>query len=153
MNTLRQKAKEKRKFLPSDLEIKNFKDIEDYLQQLLDFPIDSTEGLKSWLLMRSELDSVIEEDKAWLYIRQSCYTDNKEYAKAFAEFVQEIDQRYTSLSHQLDIKINDYCASNSYPPEYEIFVRSMRRQIELFREENVKIQTELEVEDEPMEVL
>ncbi len=148
MNKLRKKAKEKRNFLPVDLEIKKFKNIENYIQQLLDAPIDSSEELRNWLLKRSELDSVIEEDKAWLYIHQSCFTENTDYAKAFAKFVQEIDPRYATLSHQLDIKINDYCSSNCYPPEFEVFIRSMRRQIELFREENTKIQTDLEVEEQ-----
>ncbi len=148
MNILRQKAKENRIFLPVDIEISSFKDIEKYIQDLLLAPLRSVDDLKKWLAKRSELDSVIEEDKAWLYIHQSCHTNNKEYAKAFADFVEEIDQRYAIHSHQLNTKINDYCSTNPYPPEFEVFIRSIRRQIEIFNEENTEILARLEVEEQ-----
>ncbi len=148
MNLLRQKAKENRKFLSPDLEIKSFRDIEKYIQELLHTTINTPDELKTWLLKRSELDSVIEEDKAWLYIHQSCHTGNKEYAEAFAKFVQGINQRYATVSHQLNVKINDFCSHNSYPSEYEVFIRSIRRQIELYNEENTILQSELEVEEQ-----
>jgi len=148
MNLLRQKAKENRKFLPPDLEIRSFRDIEKYIQELLHTTINTPDELATWLLKRSEFDSVIEEDKAWLYIYQSCHTGNKEYAEAFAKFVEDIDQRYAKVSQQLNVKINDFCSHNSYPEEYEVFVRNIRRQIELYNEENTILQSELEVEEQ-----
>lgn len=122
MNLLRRKAKEKRKFLSAKLEIRSFADIENYIQELISTPITSSDDLRIWLARRSELDSVIEEDKAWLYIQQSCHTNNKEYAESFANFIQEIDQQYAVVSDQLNNKLNDYCSSNNHPHEYEIFL-------------------------------
>jgi oligoendopeptidase F len=148
MNLLRQQAKKNRKFLPPDLEIRSFQDIEKYIQELLNIPINTTDELTTWLLKRSEFDSVIEEDKAWLYIHQSCHTGNKEYAEAFARFVRNIDQRYATVSHQLNVKINNFCSHNRYPAEFEVFVRNIRRQIELYNEANTILQSELEVEEQ-----
>lgn len=148
MNKLRQRAISQRKFLPIDLKIKSFQDIDQYITELLNKSINSIAELRNWLVKRSELDAVVEEDKAWLYIHQSCFTENKEYAEAFAKFVREVDEEYSKLSHRLNIKINEFCKSNSYPPEFEVFMRGVRRQIELYNEENIRIQTELEVEEQ-----
>ncbi|MBA7517647.1 hypothetical protein ES705_09701 [subsurface metagenome] len=148
MNILRQQAKEKRKFLPRNLKIKSFQNIKPYVEELLKASISSISDLKYWLLKKSELDSVIEEDKAWLYIKQSCYTDVKEYADTFADFVRNIDQQYAIVTHRLNEKLMDFCISNPYPPEYEVFIRGVKRQIELYNEKNTKLQAELEVEEQ-----
>jgi oligoendopeptidase F len=148
MNKIRKQARENRRFLPPGLEIRNFQDIERYIKELTEEPVGSANALKNWLLKRSELESVLEEDKAWLYINQSCHTDNETHAKAFSGFVREIDQQYARFSHRLNLKLYDYCLHSLYPPEYDIFVRAVRREIELYREENIPLMTELEVEEQ-----
>ena len=142
MNQHREKVKQSRKFIPSDLKIKNWSDLGPYTQQLSDTSLVTQRNLDTWLLLRSELDSILEEEKAWLYINQSCHTEKKEYSDAFTEFVREIDERYSHLTNTLNQKLIEYCAQKKYPEEYEIFIRGIRMQTEIFREENIPLQTE-----------
>lgn len=148
MNQIREKANAQRLFLSKELVIRSWLDIESYVNQLIQSSIHTEEELQTWLTRRSELDAVIEEDKAWLYILQSCHTHNKKYSKAFAQFVSEVEEPFTKASNQLNQKLLDYCKENDYPEHFEIFIRSMRKQTEIFREENVKLQAELEVEEQ-----
>ena len=148
MPGIRKSAIAKRKFLARDFVIRSWKDIEPYVNHLSDFKITGNDSLREWLGKRSELDTIVEEDKAWLYIRQSCYTDKKEYADAFTNFVGEIEEPFSHAGNQLNQKLLDYCRDHEYPESYEIFIRSIRRQVEIFREENVKLLAELEVEEQ-----
>ncbi len=148
MNHYREKVKRNRKFIPSDLKIEKWSDLSKYTRQLSETTLLTSDNLESWLLLRSELDSILEEEKAWLYIQQSCHTNNSEYADAFNDFVREIDEKYAHLMNSLNQKLIDFCKQNSYPVEYEIFIRGIRKQTEIFREENVKLLSELEIEEQ-----
>ncbi|MBN1951483.1 MAG: M3 family oligoendopeptidase [Bacteroidales bacterium] len=148
MNRIRAKAAENRSFLPKDLILLTWGDIEPYVTELQEASLDTEDDLHSWLKKRSELDAVIEEDKAWLYIRQSCHTDNPEYASAFGKFLSEVEEPYAIAGNQLDKKLLAYCSHSPYPDKYEIFLRNMRMQTEIFRTENVSIQARLEAEEQ-----
>lgn len=148
MNRIRNKAKAKREFLPQELLIRSWSDVEIFLNQLENTSLDTEDDLHTWLKKRSELDAVIEEDKAWLYINQSCHTDKPEHAKAFAKFINEVEEHYSIADNRLNQKLLDYCEKSSYPDSYEIFIRSIRKQTEIFREENVALQSELELEEQ-----
>jgi oligoendopeptidase F len=148
MTILREKAIARRKFLPVDLVVTCWTDLEPYALRLLDFKLSGVSDLENWLKMRSEFDSVLEEDKAWLFIKQSSDTSNSLHADAFSEFVKNIEEKYAMLSNQLNEKLIDFCSRNNYPAEYEIFIRTVKRQIEIFRDENVSIQSALEVEEQ-----
>lgn len=148
MNKLREEQKQKRSFLPPDLTITKWDDISPYIDKLLKTPINNSSELKTWLDKRSELEAILEEDKAWLYIQQSCHTNNESYAQAFSKFVTEIDQKLSSYINRLNTKLVEYCKKNEYLPEYEIFLRGIRKEIEIFREENVSVHTELEIEEQ-----
>lgn len=148
MNQHREKVKQSRKFIPSDLKIKKWDDLAQFAQQLSEATLKTQSHLESWLLLRSELDSILEEEKAWLYINQSCYTNNKAFSDAFTEFIREFDENYALLTNTLNQKLIEYCTHNTYSDDYEIFIRGIRKQTEIFREENVKLLSELEIEEQ-----
>ena len=148
MNKLRESTRYQRSYLPVNLVVNSWTDIEPFAKKLLKSPISSTEDLKKWLQDRSEFDAVLEEEKAWLYIRQSCHTDNGEYAESFNRFVTDVDQNYSLIANELDKKLIGFCANNSYPEEYEIFIRSIKLKLKIFSEANVALQSELEVEEQ-----
>ncbi|MBN1598253.1 MAG: M3 family oligoendopeptidase [Bacteroidales bacterium] len=148
MNKLREHRKQTRKFLPAELSVNNWPDIEPYINELLGTEIKTLSDLDNWLTKRSEVEAVLEEDKAWLYINQSCHTDNHEYAEAFSNFVHEIDQRLSVAVNQLNKKLIEYCEAESCPAEYEIFLKGIEKDIELFRDENIPVQAELEIKEQ-----
>jgi oligoendopeptidase F len=148
MNRIREQAVSQRKFLSKQLIVRSWKDVEPYFLELLAMPIADAVELDGWLSRRSELDSVLEEEKAWLFIRQSCHTDNAEYARAFSDYIGDIEEQYSLVTHRLNQKLLSICHTVTCPDRYEIFIRTIRKQTEIFREKNVKIQTELEIEEQ-----
>jgi oligoendopeptidase F len=115
---------------------------------LLQRSLSSVTDLKTWFQDRSELESVISEDMAWRYIRMTCYTENESYLKAYQDFVQNIQPRVAPVADQLNKKAADCPFVNELVKVkgYDIMIRSLKKDIEIFREENVPLYTEINTE-------
>ena len=137
-----------RKFLPEDFKLTSWEDLKPYFDDLLNRGLNSLEDLKKWLSDRSELESIISEDLAWRYIRMTCYTENREYAKRYQDFVQNIQPQIAPVSDQLNRKAaaSEFLDSLAKGEGYDIMVRNLRKEIEIFREENVPLFTEITTE-------
>ena len=88
-----------RTFLPEDLSIKNWAQIETYFEDLNTRAIDSVEDLKKWMQDRSELEAVLEENMAWRYIKMNIDTTDPELQKSFQFFVQNISPKIAPYAH------------------------------------------------------
>src|SRR5687767_5566444 len=93
-----------RKFLPENFTVTSWEVLKPYFDDLLHRKIGSLSELKKWFLDRSELESVISEDMAWRYIRMTCYTENKDYLKAYQDFIQNIQPEIAPVADQLNKK-------------------------------------------------
>ncbi|MEI9922112.1 MAG: M3 family oligoendopeptidase [Bacteroidota bacterium] len=137
-----------RHFLPSDFKITTWDNLKSYFEDLLARPVNSAADLEKWLSDRSELESVVSEDMGWRYIRMTCYTDNKEYNDAYADFVQNIQPHIAPLSDQLNKKAMEskYLDSLSSKDGYSMMIRNMKKEIDIFRDANVPLFTEINTE-------
>ena len=98
------------------------------------------------MLDRSELEAVLEEDFAWRYIKMTCNTTDEEILKSFEDFATNIEPQLATYSNILNQKIVDCKFLNELPiSEYEIYIRSLKNQLALFREVNVPIFTALQL--------
>lgn len=136
----------KRQFLPQELTIQTKEDILPFFQQLLDRDITSAEEFKQFLKDVSEIDSAISEDMAWRYIRMTCDTSNKEHEASYLTFVQEIQPHLAPFEDQINKKIvgSPFIDSLKSDKAYFIYFRSLEGAVELFREENIPIQADLQ---------
>src|SRR5918993_4522094 len=82
-----------RKFVPADLKLQSFADVEPLYRELLDRPIASPAELERWLANFSELASVVAEVGTRRYIAKSCHTDDPAIEKTYMQFVEEIEPR------------------------------------------------------------
>jgi oligoendopeptidase F len=141
MNT----AKHRRIFVDENLLINSFDSIAHYLDNLIKRNIDSTDALKKWLKDKSELEAVIEEDMAWRYIRMSIDTTNKEFSESYNFFVSEIQPKLAPYDDQLNQKLINcpYHKELEKEAAYAIYFRGVKTQLELYREENIPIQSYL----------
>ncbi len=133
-----------RTFVPQDLKIEQFADVEPLYRELLDRPIDSPAALERWLCDLSELASVVDEFGTRRYIEKSCHTDDDAIEKAYMRFVEEIEPETKPLFFKLQKKFLD--SAHRAPlndPRYAMLARTWRPDVELFREENVPLQTDL----------
>ncbi|MEY4992086.1 MAG: hypothetical protein RI948_963 [Bacteroidota bacterium] len=136
-----------RQFLPEDLAITDFKVLAPFFHDLLQRPVLTLQDFDKWLQDRSELDAVLEEDLAWRYIRMSINTQDELLRDAYNYFVTQIQPELAPLEDQLNQKLMalpflEQRADNAH----QIYFRSVRTALELYREENIALEAALNEE-------
>ena len=135
-----------RHFLPKDLVVDKWETIEPYFKELLEREINSKETLERWLKDTSELEAVISEDACWRQIKMTCDTTDKSLEEAFNFFCMEIQPMIQPYADALNKKlINSPFTKELEPTKYFTYLRSIKKSIELFRKENIQLQSELAV--------
>ena len=138
-----------REYLPEKLEVSDWQVVESYFHELLSRKMLGFDDLKKWLRNRSELESFLQEELGWRYIRMSCDTANEEYSAAFNFFVGEIQPKIAPLSHQLDqFLLRNAFLSELIGRQYEILLRQVKKRVEIFREANVLLFAELQQKEQ-----
>lgn len=140
--------KTKRNYLPENLNI-DWETLEPIFNELLNRTLHSAAELEKWLKDKSELEAALEEDFAWRYIKMSCDTANEDLVKSFQYFATEIEPKIAPISNELNKKL----VSSAFVDEldkdkYFVYLRSVKKALELFREENIPLQTQLQVEQQ-----
>ncbi|HEX8517080.1 MAG TPA: M3 family oligoendopeptidase [Bacteroidia bacterium] len=133
-----------RRFLPQDLIIDTWERIEPFFKDLMERKISSVEGLEKWLKDRSELEAIISEEMAWRYIRMTCDTTDKVLTDSFNYFVSEIEPHIAPYNNELNKKLvtNEF-VSKLNKPEYNIYLRGVKKALEIYREENIPLNTKI----------
>ena len=140
--------KKEKKYIPENLEIK-WENLEPIFTELQNRAINLVEDLEQWLRDRSELEAALEEDFAWRYIRMTCDTTNEDLLQSFQYFATEIEPKIAPLNNELNKKLMDSPFKDQLNEEkYFILLRGIKKSLELFREENIPLQTELQVEQQ-----
>lgn len=134
---------QERVFVPKHADLNDAEVVAELYQKLIDRTIGSTEELEKFLTDRNELDAAINQKKAVAFINMTCQTDNQERAEAYKKFTETIEPVVKSMSDVLDKKFLK--AQEKYPLDedrYNVYIRNIRCNAELFSEDNVKLQTE-----------
>lgn len=135
-----------RHFLPADFKVMDWKSLEPYFKDLLERKINSLQDLEKWLQDSSELEAIVGEDANWRQIRMTCDTENKELEQAFTYFVMEIQPHIQSYADKLNKKLMDSPFTNELDHDkYFTYLRNIKKNIDLFREENIPLNSELSV--------
>ena len=135
-----------RHFVPQNFTVNNWESLEPYFKDLLEKNIDTKERLEQWLKDQSELEALINEDACWRQIKMTCDTKNKALEEAFNFFCMEIQPRIQPYADALNKKLVNHPLTAELDPEkYFTYLRTIRKSIELFREENIPLQAELAV--------
>ena len=138
-----------RRFLPDKLKITSWEVIAPYFNQLLQKEIQSKSELENWLKDRSELEAFVSEDLAWRYVRMTCNTEDKSLEEAYLFFVNEIEPQIAPLNDQLNRKLMACPFLNELDQQkYFVYLRGIKKEIEIFREENVPLQAEIATESQ-----
>ena len=133
-----------RKYVPEDLDVSDVAALEKFYRELMDRPIRSVYELRSWLGDFSELASVVDEFGSRRYIDSSCHTDDPAIKARFLQFVQEVEPKIKPLAFELQKKfLASPFASDLAIPGLDIMARQWAADVEIFRDENVPIETEI----------
>jgi oligoendopeptidase F len=135
-----------RHFVQKDFTVTDWQNLEPFFKDLLERNIDTKADLEKWLLDQSELEALVNEDACWRQIKMTCDTENKTLEEAFTFFCMEIQPKIQPYADALNKKLVNHPLTKELDEEkYFTYLRSMRKSIELFREENIPIQAELSV--------
>ncbi|HEY1167107.1 MAG TPA: M3 family oligoendopeptidase [Chitinophaga sp.] len=146
MNTLNANIEKlPRKFLPENFTVTTWDALQPYYEALKERPINNAGELEQWLRDVSELEAVVSEDACWRQIRMTCDTTSKELEESFTYFFMEIQPKLQPYADALNRKLLDSPFTKELGSEFETYLRSVRKQVKLFREENVPLLAELSV--------
>lgn len=135
-----------RSFLPADYKVTDWNSLEPYFRELAEKPLNSKADLSQWLQDLSELEAVVSEDACWRQIKMTCDTTDKSLEEAFTYFCMEIQPKLQAYADQLNKKLIACPFTDELDQSlYHTYLRSVRKSIELFREENIPIAAELSV--------
>ncbi len=140
-------AKAQRQFLPTDFTVNTWPEVEPFFKDLKSRAIRSAADLEKWLHDRSELESVISEDLAWRYIKMTCDTTDQKLADSYNYFISEIDPHIAPYSNELNKKfIGSEFLAKLDQQKYRIYIRGIKKALELYRDENVPLLTKIATE-------
>lgn len=136
-------------FISKDYTITTWDNLEPYFTKLLNREINGKDDLAKWMKDLSDVESVVSEDLAWRYIKMTCDTTDKEKEQAYINFVSEIQPKISPIENELNQKL----ASSPYAKDftqsgYKIHLRNTQTALELFREENIPLEVELQTESQ-----
>ncbi len=135
-----------RHFLAPDFVISDWESLAPYFVMLDERVISNVQELEKWLCDASELEAAISEEACWRQIKMTCDTTNKALEESFQYFMLELQPRIQPWSDKLNRRLLASAYVNELPADlYATFLRNVRKQIDLYREANVPIQSEISV--------
>ena len=138
--------KTERNYLPQNFTVTEWVILEPYFKELLEREISHKASLEKWMHDMSELEAAVNEDACWRQIKMTCDNENKVLEEAFNFFCMQIQPQIQPYSDALNKKlINSPYLKELDEKDYHTFLRSIRKSIELFREENIPLQAEVAV--------
>ncbi len=141
-------SKKTRTYIPAELTIK-WENLEPIFNELINRSLNSVKDLEQWLRDRSEIEAALEEDFAWRYIRMTCDTTDEKLLNDFQFFATEIEPKIAPLNNELNKKfIQSPFTEQLDQAKYYVYVRGIKKALELFREENIPLLTQIQVEQQ-----
>ena len=152
-----------RTFVPQNLDLGDWPQIAPLFDQLevRAAQARSAAGLERWLIDWSELNAALDEEASRRYIAMTCHTDNPEAEKAYLHFVEHVepqlkprqfalekiyvcrrDELHESQTKKSGTRGTRPSETSPSESRYFVFDRDVKNHVELFRPENVALETE-----------
>jgi len=101
----------------------------------------SSEERRLWLENWSALLSLISEAINWIYIQKTADTTDEKVERAFLDYIENVAPQVQVADQALKERLLNLDLSDM--PDMALVVRNLRDEVDLFREENVPLKTEL----------
>ena len=134
-----------REFVPVDADLGNWSQLAPLFDQLeaRAAKAASLAEFEKWLLAWGELSAALDEEASKRYIAMSCHTDSAEAKQAYLDYVEKIEPELKPRQFKLsEIYLAHPCRTQLPKARYEVFDRDTAVHVELFRQENVPLETE-----------
>jgi oligoendopeptidase F len=134
-----------RRFVPASVDWSDWSQISPLYDQLeaRAAACKTVADFEQWLLDWSELDAALDQDSSERYIAMTCHTDSPEAEKSYLRIVENIEPMRKPREFKLaQIFIAHPLRSKLPKARYEVLDRNTGLQVQLFRPENVPLETE-----------
>jgi oligoendopeptidase F len=134
-----------RKFVPEKIDLGDWPQIAPLFEQLeaRATKCRSAAELERWLLEWSELLAALDEESSRRSIAMTCHTDSPEAEKAYLHFVENVEPQLKPRQFALEKIYAEHPFREKLPqPRFQVFDRDVKNHVELFRPENVPLETE-----------
>jgi oligoendopeptidase F len=129
-------------FVPDEFDASKWENIEPYVNDLLERKLSSSDCLESLISDSSNLAEHISETGALLYINMTCDTEDERKKNSFLSFVENVRPKLSKFSDELNRRIIDHKSIADLPTRYNLMIRGIKSDIEIFREENIPLGVE-----------
>jgi len=133
-----------RSFVPQNLDLGDWPQVAPLFDRLeaQAAQIKSVAGLEKWLLDWSELNAALDEEASRRYIAMTCHTDNADAEKAYLHFVEQVEPRLKPRQFALEQVYVAHPQTSHLPKaRFEVFNRDVKNHVDIFRAENVALET------------
>ena len=134
-----------RKFVPAKIDWSDWNQIAPLFDALEKRGAEckTVQDFERWLLDGSEFMAAIDEESSRRYIAMTCHTENADAEKAYLHFVENIEPHLKPRQFKLsEIYLQQPLRKQLPKRRYEVFDRDTEVHVELFRQENVPLETE-----------
>ncbi|WP_290745502.1 M3 family oligoendopeptidase [Fibrobacter sp. UBA4309] len=133
----------KRNFVPNDLNPDDSRAVSALYQSLLqrDIPVDAAK-LCQWILDWSELESVLGEVSCRRYVAMTCNTADEKAAKAYTDFVENVQPIMNEYDDKLNKKLVAHPAKDALKGEFGEWFKGVQVSLDLFSPDNIPLETE-----------
>ncbi|MCL2101344.1 MAG: M3 family oligoendopeptidase [Fibromonadales bacterium] len=120
--------------------------IQKLFAQLNQREIPNADELRKWILEWSDLASVLAEESARRYVAMTCDTKDQQAAAAYEFFIANIEPIILEETEKLQKKLIAHKNLSDLENEYGNWFKAVRTDLELFREENIPLETQINLE-------
>ena len=136
-----------RSFVPASIDLGDWPQIAPLFDQLEAriAQAKSVADLEKWLLDWCELSAALDQEGSTRNIAMTCHTDNADAEKAFLHFVENVEPQLKPRQFALEkLYVAHPCRAELLKTgtRYAVFDRDVKNHVELFRRENVALETE-----------
>ena len=117
-------------------------EIKPYVNKLLNRKISCSKCIEGIIRDASELSEHISEKGALLYIAMTCDTESDEKRSSFLDFVENVRPKLSEFSDSLNRRLIEHEAVKNLPSRYDLMIRSMKNDVDIFRKENIPLGVE-----------
>ncbi len=129
-------------FIPEDFDASSWENIEPYVDDLIQRNLSCSSCLEKLISYSSNLAEHISETGALLYIGMTCDTENETKKNDFLNFVENIRPKLSKFSDKLNRRIAEHPSVGDLPDRYDLMIRGIKSDIDIFREENIPLGVE-----------
>lgn len=130
------------RFVPGDLIVADPKAIGKLYDKLDEYDVSTREALEKFILDWEELNSVIYDRRVEAYVDMTSDTTDSAFEEKYTRVVEEVVPVFEQRGFGLKQKLLSSPALGELGDEYDVLLRHIRAEVELFREENVALMTE-----------